>query len=327
MLELNDPLWRKLDDAFENRDIPEALARLSNSWDGEEANALFWESLYQQGTVYGATYAAVPYLLKIAEPEANRPQRLEIAGLLASVVLCAFSRQYESLHERNEAPLLGLPLSLEEWDKKLAYYRSLENVMEANAAQASREEAAELSHCHDVLETKPIDAADLEKIRSIRQEFIAALPAIQALCERAFLENPQEEEAQLYLLSGIAAAGGLHNLASVLNCGEEGWFRCPSCDWGHEYILFGERVAIYAEPEKGGAGDRAVDDFKDGAPSRSDGFMFPADADVLIGEPRAAALLSLAERAASAKAALLTRAFLGRFRCCKCGAEGSVKAG
>ena len=80
MLELNDPLWRKLDDAFESRDIPEALARLSNSWDGEEANALFWESLYQQGTVYGATYAAVPYLLKIAEPEANRPQRLEIAG-------------------------------------------------------------------------------------------------------------------------------------------------------------------------------------------------------------------------------------------------------
>ena len=138
MLELNDPLWRKLDDAFENRDIPEALARLSNSWDGEEANALFWESLYQQGTVYGATYAAVPYLLKIAEPEANRPQRLEIAGLLASVVLCAFSRQYESLHERNEAPLLGLPLSLEEWDKKLAYYRSLENVMEASAEQASR---------------------------------------------------------------------------------------------------------------------------------------------------------------------------------------------
>ena len=127
-------------------------------------------------------------------------------------------------------------------------------------------------------------------------------------------------------MSGIAAAGGLHNLASVLNCGEEGWFKCPSCDWGYEYILFGERVAIYADPEKGEAGGRAVDDFKDGAPSRSDGFMFPVDADVLISEPRAAALLSLAERAASAKAALLTRAFLGRFRCCKCGAEGAVKA-
>ncbi len=325
MLELNDPLWRKLDDAFQDRDIPEVLARLASAWDGEEANSLFLDSLWHQNTNYGATYAAVPHLLKMAEPEPNRPQRQEIAAFLALVVFCAFSRQYGSLEERAGAPLLGLPLSLEEWDKKLAYYRSLNEVLEAQEAQASGEEAGELSHCHEVLEASPVGPADLEKVRAIRQDFFAALPAIRALCERALLENPQEEDARIYLLSGIAAADGLHDLASVLKCGEEGWFGCPSCDWGYEYILFGDRVAIYADSE--GARDGAADDYKDGAPSRADGFMIPVEACAAIADARAAALLGLAERAAGAKAALLTRTFLGRFRCCKCGAEGPVKAG
>jgi hypothetical protein len=325
MLELHDPLWRKLDDAYRDRDIPEVLARLAAAWDQEEALSLFWDCLCHQETCYGATYAAVPHLLKIAGADAEPRQRLEIAVFLASVALCAFPRQYDSLEEFNAAPLQGLPLSLEEWDKKLDYYRSLGGVLESREELDSREEAGELSHCIEILETGPASASDLEKIRAIRQDFIAALPDIRSLCERALLENPQEEDSHPYLLSGIAAASGLRDLAGVLKCGEEGWFTCSSCDWGYEYILFGDRVAIYADPEAFGAEDKALADYNAGAPGNSDGFMIPVEASAVIADDRAAALLNLAERAAGAKAVYLTRAFLGRFRCCKCGAEGPVK--
>ncbi len=62
------------------------------------------------------------------------------------------------------------------------------------------------------------------------------------------------------------------------------------------------------------------------ASTRADGFMIPIEADGAAGNARAAALLDLAKRAANPQAVLLMRAFLGRFRCAKCGAEGPVKA-
>ncbi len=296
MLELNDPLWQKLDDAFGDRDIPESLSRLAHEWDQEEALSLFWDCLCHQQTCYGATYAAVPHLLKIARPDANRSQRREIAVLLGFVAFCSFSREYDSIAERDEAFLLA-------------------------DGQGER-----LRHCNGMLKTGQADAAELEKLCSIRQDFIAAFPEMRALCERALLENPDDGNAKLDLLSGVAAADGLHDLASVLSCGEEGWFRCPTCDWGYEYILFGDRVALYADEDKPGAGDKAVADYTDASPSRADGFMIPIEADGAVSDARAAALLDLAKRAASPQAVLLVRAFLGRFRCAKCGAEGPVKA-
>ncbi len=296
MLELNDPLWQKLDDAFGDRDIPELLSRLAREWDQEEALSLFWDSLCHQQTCYGAAYAAVPHLLKIALPDANRSQRREIAVLLGFVAFCSFSREYDSVAERDEAFLLA-------------------------DGQGER-----LRHCNGMLKAGQADAAELEKLCSIRLDFIAAFQEIRALCERALLENPDDENAKLHLLSGVAAADGLHDLASVLSCGEEGWFKCPTCDWGYEYMLFGERVALYADEDKPGAGDKAVADYTDASPSRADGFMIPIEADGAVSDARAAALLDLAKRAASPQAVLLVRAFLGRFRCCKCGAEGLVKA-
>jgi hypothetical protein len=296
MLELNDPLWQKLDDAFGDRGIPELLSRLAREWDQEEALSLFWDCLCHQQTCYGATYAAVPHLLKIAQPDANRSQRREIAVLLGFVVFCSFGREYDSIAERDEAFLLA-------------------------ANQGER-----LRHCNGMLKTGPADTAELEKLCSIRQDFIKAFPEIRALCERALLENPDDENAKLHLLSGVAAADGLHDLASVLSCGEEGWFKCPTCDWGYEYILFGDRVALYADEDKAGAGDKAVADYTDASPSRADGFMIPIEPNGAVSDARAAALLDLAKRAASPQAVLLGRAFLGRFRCCKCGVEGTVKA-
>jgi len=66
-------------------------------------------------------------------------------------------------------------------------------------------------------------------------------------------------------------------------------------------------------------------DFKDGAPSRADGFMTPiAEHDIL--NARITALLSAAERAARPDLALRVRHFAGTFCCCKCGEQGPMQA-
>ena len=148
-----------------------------------------------------------------------------------------------------------------------------------------------------------MNAADLEKIMSIKAGFFSALPAIRALCERALLEN-EDEEAAPYLLSGIAAADGLLSIARLLHDGDEGWFRCSSCGWDYGFTLFGERVAVYAEDPKP--------------------IIAPiAEHDIL--DARIAALLSIAERAARRDLALRVRHFAGSFVCCKCGAQGPMQ--
>ena len=63
------------------------LSALATSWDDKTASTLLWDELWHQNTCCGATYAAVPHLLKIAEPEENRYQRVEIALFLGHVAL------------------------------------------------------------------------------------------------------------------------------------------------------------------------------------------------------------------------------------------------
>lgn len=167
----------------------------------------------------------------------------------------------------------------------------------------------------------------------IKAQFVASLPMIKAVCERARLENLPDEHAVRYLLSGAAAAGGLLSAARLLNYGAEGLLQCASCHWTHEYILFGERIAVYAREGTASvvrgqdAGEaRTLRDFKDGAPSRCDGFIAPARDDEVL-EPRAAELLALAKRPPNQRSALLLRNFLGVIACCKCGAQRPIRAG
>ena len=210
MLELNDPLWNKL-----GEHIPTMLSGLAASWDDETARSLLFDDLCHQEGCYGATYAAIPHLLRIAEPEENRRQRREIAFFVGFVALCA----------RNQGPhvrpgeLQGLPETLGGWSGK---------------------------HMLINRTGEPVNAADLEKIVSIKTSFFSALPAIRALCERALLEN-EDAEAAPYFLSGIAAAEGLLSIARLLDDGDEGWFRCSSCGWDCGFKLFGERVVVYTE--------------------------------------------------------------------------------
>src|SRR5262249_46234788 len=153
------------------------------AWDDEEAHSLFGDHLCHQETCYGATYAAVPHLLEIAQPEANRHQRREIALFLGFVALCAFRTQQPD-GEPGEARLQGLPSTLDGWDRKLDCYRSLVARIEDPNRVASTYDRDVLPRYKKILEIDPVDESDLQKIQSIRCEFFSGLPEIRALCER-----------------------------------------------------------------------------------------------------------------------------------------------
>jgi len=320
MLELSDPLWNKLDDAHRDRHIPTLLSELAETWKDETAISLLWDCLCHQESCYGATYAAIPYLLKIAGPDESRRQRREIAVFLGFVALCAGDRH---------GALQGLPETLEGWDRKLDCFRSLVEILERPDRPRQEYEQTELlPRSRNVLAVEPVNADDLEKILAIKAEFLSALPAIKALCERTLLENLEDKEAVRHLLSGIAAADGLLSIARFLNDGDDGTFKCSSCGWDYEFIRFGERIAIYAEDatRTGRRDDKSLHDYRERAPSRGDGFIMPiAESDVL--DARTAALLSVAKRAPSPEPALLVRHSAGSFLCYKCGVQGPMQGG
>jgi hypothetical protein len=323
MLELSDPLWSKLDDAHRDRHIPTLLAELAASWDREAAKSLLWDCLCHQETCYGATYAAIPHLVKIADPEENRYQRLEIATFLGFVALCARDHHGQGRRRQLEdAVLQGLPETLEGWDRKLHCFRDLVAALERPDRRSRFVQTELLPRYRQVLAIAPVNADDLEKILSIKAEFFSALPSIRALCELSLLENVEDKEAVRFLLSGIAAADGLLSIARLLNYGDEGLLQCTSCSQDYEFIRFGEQIAIYArDPTPSAvrpADDKGLSDYKEGAPSRADGFVVPiAENNVL--DARTASLLSLAKRAPSPEPALLLRHFVGSFVCGKCG--------
>lgn len=79
MLQLNSELWGKLTGPYESSEqVPELLERLMLDFDKEVFEELFQEHLYHQNTIYTVTYAAVPYLAKLALASKNREVRHEI---------------------------------------------------------------------------------------------------------------------------------------------------------------------------------------------------------------------------------------------------------
>jgi hypothetical protein len=326
MLPLTDPLWEKLDSGFNDRqDVPRLLLELAEAWDKDKAILFFRDALFDEGkgTCYGATYAAVPHLLKLAEADGNCEQRGEIALFLGFITLCALERE-------SEGPLPGLPEDLEGWDRKLDGYRSCVAAYQDPSRPIDASEQRLLPPYKEILAIDPVNAADLEKIKSIRVEFLSSLPRISALCERALLERIEDDLGrEMYLLlSGIAAAEGLLGLSTLLNYGTDGWLRCAACDWNYQYWPYGERIAIYADPQTDPRSgyDRAHLDFVEDAPSRADGFIIPAARDD-VSDPRALRLLSLADRLPSPEPGLLLRSFLGHIQCCKCGTRAAIRDG
>ncbi len=313
MLQLSDPLWCKLNTAYGfGKDIPLGLVALAEHWDEEAARDLMHGELIHQETCYGATYAAAPYLLKLAQPDSNVVQRMDIAVFLGHLVLCAFRRSGQ------EAPatgsLNGLALTLESWEKTRDPYRS------GPGQGAGQRKSA--GHC-EIMDLELPSDAELRKFEDIRDSFMALLPDIGSLCERTFHEHSDDEYIPRYLLSSIAATEGLTELARLLDSGEDGSFTCAACGTGIDYILFGDFMALYFENSEGGPAhtqeaDRALRDWQEGEAKRADGLVKALDDLDGQAEPPVDKLISLAQRAENPSVELLLRNFLGEFRCAEC---------
>lgn len=314
MLELSDPLWCKLNSAYGfGKDIPLRLHALVTQWDENDARELMYGDLMHQEKCYGATYAAAPHLLQIALSDKNIWQRMDIAIFLGHCVLCAFGRVDDGLLP--ESGLNGLAITLDNWEQTRDSYRWMLD------RGAERQMVAD---CREIVGLEPPIGGELKKFEAIRNEFIALLPAIRSVCELAFHEHTGDEHIPGYLLSGLAATERLTELAGLLESGEDGYFTCRACGAGIDYIMFGDRLALYNrtnETEQPGVqtADHALLDWQDGAANRADSLVIAYNGQGDESTPSVDKLIVLAQQAENPKLELLLRNFLGKFTCPQCG--------
>ncbi len=358
-LPLDDPLWQKLDDAHRQRDIPATLAMLAKSWDAEVVTEIFWDDLCHQDTCYGATYAVVPHLLKIASAKAEATD--DIAFFLGHVASVAF--QPDNGCGRSETGLLqGLPDTLEAWDRKLDCYRDLADYARRDLADPNfppkvddanwgdtvvllkkhlpnmpdipepepipaltREfRQDELDRYLDLLNRPPVDEDDLMTITQIRAAFLEALGPIAELSASVYLAD-RSEESRHYLLAGVAAGLQAPRLAELFGGGSDGYFQCANCGWDHSYLFFDDRMACYASPVGPGqdrvvfSKDPSTSDNQEGAPSRADGFVAPSGKSG--DSPAAKRIAELVGDLGIDAETIRLKAFLGTFHCNKCGSD------
>ena len=323
-LPLSDPLWRKLDDAYRDRDIPEYVQSLSASWDAEDVDHLFWGHLCHQDTCYGATYAVIPHLLAIARVTPDPKVRQDIAGFLAHVSNVAVDPELGG----GPAQLQGLPDTLEGWEEKLDVYRDLEKyerktIADKSLPQDVRDYAKQqLANVIDVLARPAVDADDLININKIRESFFAFQSEIAELC--ANVAQNGDPDQKLHALEGVAASLGDHKLAVLFSQGRDGQFRCEHCQSGYSFLVFGDRMAFYTMPDANADGLRiftgeefSTMDYRDGAPNRATGFVQPYRAGKRT--PAAHRIADMLATQADEENAALLGLFTGTFECAKCG--------
>ena len=350
LLPLSDPLWLKLDDAHRDRDIPEILHSLSLAWDQEKASSLFWDYLCHQDTCYGTTYASVPYLLRISQRSPAEGAVTSIAHFLGHVSMVAF-QEGDGHWSDQPSRLQGLPSDQIGWDRKLDLYRSLREhagkdladpeypaAVEPNAVKGEAEDTAlmqrrnrrqiEFDRYTELLSRPPVSEVDLQKIARIARAFFEAQDEIAELCRQAY-ENTEDPDEGRYFLSGAIAAMGDRGLAQLLESGDEGNFECGKCAWQYEYVTFGHRLAFYASPVGSGethacvsSGDRAMLDYRDGVPTRADGFVFACEG--IATETPAGRALQFVEAKGDVENEQRLRLFKGTYLCRKCGSVKSM---
>ena len=80
----DDPAWDDATDAFDNGDTRDLLQELTEAWEDGTADHLFFSSLLHQGTVYSATFLALPHVVALADtlpPGQRRTVTLFLAGV------------------------------------------------------------------------------------------------------------------------------------------------------------------------------------------------------------------------------------------------------
>ncbi|WP_052269649.1 hypothetical protein [Leisingera sp. ANG-M6] len=81
----SDPIWARLYGPYGNQSGPQQLQALAAGWDQDAANALYWDQLHHQETLYPLTYAALPWLWDLA------PRTLDNLYFFSHTVSCALS--------------------------------------------------------------------------------------------------------------------------------------------------------------------------------------------------------------------------------------------
>jgi hypothetical protein len=137
LIDLKSPRWSELHHAYGAADdVPELLEQLGGG-NLEDVMGDLYSTICHQGTVYTASYAAVPHLAKIAGATQDPEQRAEILTLLGSIVAGADGSQIPAdLRDDYEA---CLPVAT-----KLAL-KTLEEPIEPSAAVYLLEVAAALA--------------------------------------------------------------------------------------------------------------------------------------------------------------------------------------
>lgn len=312
-LALDDPLWRKLDDAYGSADLPEDLRQLVCDWDEEAADELLFGALIHQETCYTATYAAFPHLLELAETTTDTGVRKCLVLWLGWLAVCAFETAEPIDDGRHKALLQAFPYSADEW-KKIRRFKGV-----ANNASISQQS----------WETMPWSGfSDHEKaqLESLGAYFLASLPRVAALCQATYKTYNDPEALDQYLM-GFAAALGLRGVARLLDRGEEGYFDCPNCETPIAWQVFGDSIACYDQPlEAETSATSAAEqpsylDWQDGAPTRQAGFI-ERRTDATGLTPNEAQLWATAHDRPDGHSALLLSGFLGLFACPHCGFKG-----
>lgn len=91
MLSLDDARWETLEHAYgPAADTPARLRELAGGAASEELTEALWSSLWHQGDVYTASYAAAPHLVAAA---ADLPPEQRLEGLVLALGIVAEARQ------------------------------------------------------------------------------------------------------------------------------------------------------------------------------------------------------------------------------------------
>lgn len=87
MIPLEEKYWKEFSNPYGSSDeLPALLQQLDNRFEQKLFDVICWEYIYHQGSLYQATIAAFPYLLKVIIKEENRAIQLDAYTSLGVII-------------------------------------------------------------------------------------------------------------------------------------------------------------------------------------------------------------------------------------------------
>ncbi|SFF20942.1 hypothetical protein SAMN04487969_11843 [Paenibacillus algorifonticola] len=275
MLDLNSSIWSKLEGPYGFADsVPEMLQQLTQNYDSEVKDELYWEQLYHQNTIYPCTYAAVPYLAEIARLSNDPEVKLDIyitCGLFEANNTCDLTSEMPAVFEEL-VPDIDTNVRA---DIYLSYYDAIKRL-----GEMSEQVAAYAQPHKDDSEKRYIAIADaafhgeraaagMLQTHSEGDEYVAACPA----CDNETFIWPDESGEKLVAYKADPVFNGkdapapiipadpasseessLRYVHSRAECLEDeqlkaqlpylaGHMNCPAC--GEEFRIWEQLLALY----------------------------------------------------------------------------------